>query len=90
MKITVNGNTINDWASISEIRVLGGLITQPASPPIVTSTNPSDGAKGVPITTPKITATFNEPLLLSSISSSTFTVKASGSSTNLAGGILTL
>lgn len=33
VKITVNGNTINDWASISEIRVLGGLITPSPSPP---------------------------------------------------------
>jgi hypothetical protein len=85
VKVTVNGNSLNDWASISELRVLGDLITQPASAPIVTSTNPVDGAKGVTVTNPKIMATFNGPILASSISSSTFTVKPSGSLSTLAG-----
>ncbi len=85
VKVTVNGNRLNDWASISETRVLGDLITQPASAPIVTSTNPVDGAKGVPVTNPRITATFNGPILASSVSSSTFTFKSSGSSAILAG-----
>jgi len=86
VKITINGNTLNNWASLSEIRVLGDLLnTQPPpSPPTVTSTNPSSGANGVPLST-KIKATFTQPILASSVSSSTFSVKPSGSSSNIAG-----
>ena len=55
-----------------------------ATQPVVVRTNPSDGSKGIS-TTSKITATFSEPVLSSSITTSTFTVKASGSSTNIPG-----
>lgn len=86
VRITVNGNTVNNWASISEIRVLGDLLNSPppSSPPTVTSTSPNSGATGVPLSK-KITATFTEPIALSSVSSSTFVVKASSSSSNLPG-----
>jgi hypothetical protein len=86
VKITVNGNTLNNWASISEIRVLGNLLNTPPppSPPAVTSTSPISGATGVALST-KIMATFTEPILSSSVSSSTFNVKVSGSSAILGG-----
>ena len=65
VKITVNGNSINDWASISEIKVLGNLITQPpnsdTTPPSVIITSPDSGATGVAVTS-SITATFSEPV----------------------------
>ena len=46
------------------------------SPPLVINTNPAYGATGVPVTK-TITATFNEPVLASSVSTSTFIVKNS-------------
>jgi uncharacterized protein YxeA len=87
VKITVNGNTVNNWASISEIRVLGDLIADVPNdnmPPTISSTSPADGATNIPITT-AVVAVFNEPMLTSSFTASTFFVKASGSSTNVAG-----
>ena len=86
VKITVNGNSINDWASISEIKVLGNLISQPpnsdTTPPYVINTIPDSGATGVAVTS-SIKATFSKPV--QSWSSPTiFTVK-SGASTGLAG-----
>ena len=46
------------------------------SPPLVINTDPAYGATGVPVTK-TITATFNEPVLASSVSTSTFIVKNS-------------
>ena len=85
IRITVNGNTVNNWASISEIRVLGDLITVSPSPPTILNTNPSAGATNVLTSISKITATFNEPIMASTVSASTFTVKAAGSSAVLPG-----
>jgi len=52
--------------------------------PTVVSTTPAYGTRGVPISS-KIMATFSEPMLSSSITSSTFTLKISGSSTYVEG-----
>jgi hypothetical protein len=52
--------------------------------PIVVKTSPSDGATGITKIS-RITATFSEPMLSSSITTSTFTVKARGSSTSIPG-----
>jgi hypothetical protein len=58
--------------------------TSDTTPPTVTSTDPANGAINVPLT--KWTrATFSEPMLSSSITTSTFTLKVSGSSTNIPG-----
>ena len=46
------------------------------SPPLVINTDPAYGATGVPVTK-TITATFNEPVLASSVRTSTFIVKNS-------------
>ena len=54
-----------------------------ATQPVVVRTSPSDGAKHARIS--KIVATFSESVLGSSITASTFTVKASGSSINIPG-----
>jgi len=86
VKITVNGNSINDWASISEIKVLGNLITQPpntdTTPPSVITTSPNSGATGVAVTS-SITATFSEPVQSWS-SPEIFTMK-NGAGTSISG-----
>ena len=78
MKVTVTGNTQNDWVSIMEINVYGGnsASTADAGPPLVINTNPGHGDTGVPVAK-SITTTFNEPVLASSVSTSTFIVKNS-------------
>ena len=58
--------------------------TLDTKPPTVVSTTPAYGARGVPISS-KIMVTFSESMLSSSITSSTFTLKISGSSTYVAG-----
>jgi Bacterial Ig-like domain/F5/8 type C domain len=82
VKITVTGNTQNDWISISEIDIIGKGIQQPpppppgdTSPPTLVSVTPLSGAKGVVITT-LVTATFSEPLQASTVSSNTFSLQA--------------
>ena len=86
VKITVNGNSINDWASISEIKVLGNLITRPpnsdTTPPSVINTSPDSGATGVAVTS-SIKATFTEPV--QSWSSPTIFSVKSGAGTSIAG-----
>ena len=47
--------------------------TVDTTPPVVTSTNPPTGATGVPISS-SVTATFNEAMSASSITTSTFTL----------------
>jgi len=47
--------------------------TVDTTPPVVTSTNPATGATGVPISS-SVTATFNEAMFASSITTSTFTL----------------
>ena len=58
--------------------------TSDTTPPTVTSTDPVDGATNVPLTK-WARVTFSEPMLSSSITTSTFTLKVSGSSTNIPG-----
>jgi Big-like domain-containing protein/3-keto-disaccharide hydrolase/K319-like protein len=58
--------------------------TLDTKPPTVVITTPANGARGVPISS-KIMVTFSEPMLSSSITTSTFTLKISGSSTYVAG-----
>ena len=82
--ITVTGNTQNDWISISEIDIVGGSISQPpgppptpgdTSPPTISTITPPSGAKGVVVNT-LITATFNEPVLPSTVTTNTFNLQA--------------
>ena len=58
--------------------------TSDITQPTVVSISPVSGGTNIPVTS-KVTAKFSEPMLGSSITQSTFTVKVSGSSTNLAG-----
>ena len=58
--------------------------TSDTIPPTIVSLTPIYGARNVPITS-KIMATFSEPMLSSSITSSTFTLKMSGSTRYVTG-----
>jgi|SRR5215831_44744 len=42
VKITVNGNSVNDWASITETKIFGGAVAT-TPPPSTTTTTPSGG-----------------------------------------------
>lgn len=84
VKITVTGNTQNDWISINEIDVIGSALQEPpppppppgdTSPPAVVSANPANGATGVVVTS-SITATLSEAVQRSSISTTTFNLQA--------------
>src|SRR4051812_13358365 len=59
VRVTVNGNSQNDWASISEIRIHG--VSGPNTPPTVVSTNPADGANNVAASA-NVVATFSEAM----------------------------
>lgn len=82
VQITVTGNSLNDWISISEIDVIGSPIQQPSPPPpgdtiapTVVSSNPANGATGIAVTS-SVTATFNEAVQGSTVSTTTFKVQA--------------
>ena len=75
IKITVTGNSQNNWISIAEVRISGYESTgQDTSAPSVIGTTPVNGATGVK-TTSSITATFNKVVQASSINTLTFVVK---------------
>ena len=86
VQITVTGNSLNDWISISEIDVIGSPIQQPPPPPPgdniapkVVSSNPSNSATGVAVAS-SVTATFDEAVLGSTVSTTTFKVQAGATS----------
>ena len=81
VKITVNGNNVNDWANISEIDVFGPTDT---TPPAITGTNPEDGSINVEVNS-TITASFSEQLSSSSVTTDTFTLSKPGSTSDIAG-----
>lgn len=84
VKITVTGNTQNDWISITEIDIVGSALQQPTpphpppgdtSPPTVSIISPPNGATGVAVTI-SVTATFSEPVQPSSVSTTTFNLQS--------------
>ena len=75
VRVTVNGNSQNNWASISEIRI-HGVSSPDTLRPTVLSTNPSSGAIGV-ATSSNVVATFSEAMNPSSVASS-FILQTSG------------
>src|SRR5215213_146012 len=78
VRVTVNGNSQNDWASISEMRIHG--VSGPNTPPTVVSTNPADGATGVSASA-NVVATFSEAMNPSTVTTSTFTLVPTGGGT---------
>jgi hypothetical protein len=72
VRVTVNGNSQNDWASINEIRI-HGVSAPDTTPPTVLSTNPASGALGVGASS-NVVATFSEAMNPSSVTASTFTL----------------
>lgn len=73
----VAGNQMGTPVSIT-------VFTSDVTPPTVLSTVPADGATGVSNTAP-ITAKFSEPMNISSVNSSTFTLKTTVGGTPVAG-----
>ena len=67
--ISVSGGT-----TASAGTIIMSYIGSDTSPPTITSSNPSDNATSVPVTT-LLTATFSEQPAVSSINATTFTVK---------------
>ncbi len=80
VRITVNGNTQNNYASITEIDVYGSSGGADTTPPTVVSTNPTNNATAVPVNA-SITATFSEPVNSSTITATTFTLKSENTTT---------
>ena len=84
VQITVIGNSQNDWISISEIEVIGSPIQQSPPPPPpqedniapkVVSSKPANGATGVAVAS-SVTASFDEAVQGSTVSTTTFKVQA--------------
>jgi hypothetical protein len=75
VRVTVNGNTQNNWASINEIRI-HGIAGADTTPPTVASTSPVNGATGVSATS-DVVATFSEPMNRASVTSSFTLIQAS-------------
>ena len=91
VKITVTGNTQSDWVSINEIDVFGASSTPVPSDttkPTVTSTSPGGGTSNIQVNS-VIKVTFSEPMLSSSVSTNTFTLRIADTPTNL-GGVVSL
>ena len=78
-KVTDSGQTNEHFPTKQSAPETSSGTTQP----VVVRTNPPDGARGIKIS--KISAAFSEPMLGSSITTSTFTLKAAGSSTKIPG-----
>ena len=82
VRVTVNGNTQNDWASINEIRIRG-IAGADNTPPTVVSTSPVDQATGVSATA-NVVATFSEPMSSSTVTApSSFTLVRTSDSANI-------
>ena len=78
VRITFTGNTVNDWASINEIDVFE--LATDTTETTITDTSPGGGTSNIPINS-VIKATFSEPMLASSISTNTFTLRIADTST---------
>ncbi len=81
VRVTVNGNTDNDWASINEIRIRG-IAGADTTPPTVVSTTPAYGATGVSASS-NVVATFSEAMNPSSITTSSFTLQPTSGGANI-------
>ena len=84
VQINVTSSSLNDWISISEIDVIGSPIQHPPPPPPppgdtippkVVSFKPTDSETGVAVVS-SVTATFDEAVQSSTLSTTTFKVQA--------------
>jgi hypothetical protein len=82
--LTVSGAVKDAAGNQMGTPVTATITTLDVTPPTVASTVPADGATGVSVTAP-ITAKFSEPMDISSISGTTFTLKTTTGSTPVAG-----
>ena len=85
VKITVTGNTQSDWVSINEIDVFG-ISSTDTTKPTVTGTSPGGGTSNIQVNS-VIKATFSEPMLASSVSTNTFTLRIADTTTKLGGAV---
>ncbi len=85
VKITFKGNTLNDWASITEIDVFGMSSTD-TTKPTVTGTSPGGGTSNIQLNS-VIKVTFSEPIMASSVSTNTFTLRIADTPTKLGGAV---
>ena len=77
--VTAPNGTVRDSGSGT---CHGGTTPSPTGPPTVTDTTPASGAKSVDPATP-ITATFSEDMATSTINTTTFKLKQSGTTTTI-------
>ena len=84
VKVTVTGNTENNFASINEIDIYGS--SSDSAPPTVTTTSPVSQATAVAASSNVITV-FSEAMSLPSITPSTFTLKKSGDAASVAAAV---
>ncbi|HUQ48669.1 MAG TPA: Ig-like domain-containing protein [Gemmatimonadaceae bacterium] len=82
--LTVAGTVKDAAGNLMGTPVSVTVFTSDVTAPTVLSTVPADGATGVSTTAP-ITATFSEPMDISSINGTTFTLKTTSGGTPVAG-----
>jgi hypothetical protein len=85
VKITVTGNTQSDWVSINEIDVFG-ISSTDTTKPTITGTTPGGGTSNIQLNS-VIKVTFSEPMLASSVSTNTFTLRIADTTTKLGGAV---
>ena len=85
VKITFKGNTLNDWASINEIDVFGTSSTDTTKPTVI-GTSPGGGTSNIQVNS-VIKVTFSEPIMASSVSTNTFTLRIADTPTKLGGAV---
>jgi hypothetical protein len=86
VRITFTGNNVNDWASITEIDVFGISTGSDTTQPTVQGMSPGGGASNIQVNS-VIKVMFSEPMLESSISTSTFTLRIADTTTTIGGQI---
>ena len=84
VRITFTGNNVNDWASITEIDVFGISTGSDTTQPTVQGMSPGGGASNIQVNS-VIKVMFSEPMLESSISTSTFTLRIADTTTTIGG-----
>jgi hypothetical protein len=86
VRITFTGNDVNNWASITEIDIFGSSTGSDTTQPTVTGMSPAGGTSNIQVNS-VIKVMFSEPMLSSSISTSTFILRIADTPTKLGGAV---
>jgi hypothetical protein len=86
LRITFTGNDVNNWASITEIDIFGSSTGSDTTQPTVTGMSPAGGTSNIQVNS-VIKVMFSEPMLSSSISTSTFILRIADTPTKLGGAV---